>query len=113
MKPRRESSIACKLLRHDNFAEMSVNDYVTYKDKKSEFGLEHYFLPKNEKLEQYSLHSKIWKGKRNTYLDEAVAQKKFVPNKCYVVGLNLLDLKHKSNLGNSKRKLMGDDVKDF
>ena len=52
---------------------MSVNDYVTYKDKKSEFGLEHYFLPKNEKIEQYSLHSKIWKGKRNTYLDEAVA----------------------------------------
>ena len=36
-----------------------------------------------------------------------------VPNKFYEVGLNLLDLKHKSNLGKSKRKLMGDDVKDF
>lgn len=70
-------------------------------------------MPDNkEQLEKYVLHSKIWQGKKKTYLDQELKIKQFVPNKFYEVGLNILP-KGNSNLGKAKRKLMGDDILEY
>lgn len=68
-------------------------------------------MPDNrELLNKHNPHSRIWPGKKTTYLDDQLKTKKDIPYKFYEVGLTLLDPKHKSNICKAKRKMMGDDI---
>lgn len=95
---------------------MPALDFVNYGSKKGkrDFGLELYHMPDNwEKLEKHNPHSKIFGSPKRTYLDEELKTKEHVPAKFYEVGLTMLDKSQKSPMGKAKRKMMGDDIKDF
>lgn len=87
-------------------------EFVNYGNKsgKRDFGLELYHMPdNNEKLPKHNPHSKIFPGKKTTYLDDEMKSKKNVPYKFYEVGVTMLH-KGKSNMCRAKRKMMGDDI---
>ena len=90
-------------------------DFVKYgsRSSKQEFGLELYHMPdNNEKIPKHNPHSKIFPGKKTTYVDEHMKSKKDIPYKFYETGLNLLD-KGKSKMCKAARKTFADDIKDF
>jgi hypothetical protein len=93
---------------------MPVRDYVSFGKKgKSEFGLELYHLPDNrEKLDKHPLHSKIYAGKKKTYLDHEFKLKEHVPAKFYDVGLTMVQT-GKSGLPKAQRKTHADDIINF
>lgn len=83
---------------------MSVGDYVQYTgDNKHEFGMTGYNLPKKSVLADYPVHSKIRPGRKFTYLDEEVRDKKHVPNKFYEVTGDLIS-KNKSMMDKGVRR---------
>lgn len=67
-------------------------------------------MPDNrEKLQQTPLHSKIFAGKKKTYLDHELKLKEHVPPKFYDVGLTMIQT-GKSNLDKAKRYTQAAEV---
>lgn len=58
------------------------------------------------------MYTKIFSGKKFTYLDDAVKAKSHVPNKFYETMLTI-KLPGKSNLDKQKRKLLSDEIADY
>lgn len=71
-------------------------------------------MPDNkEMLPKKELHSKIFPGKKTSYIDDHMRLKRDVPYKFYEVGLNLLNKASKSNMCRAARKTFADDMTDF
>lgn len=82
---------------------MSVKDHVQMGLKKSEFGIDGYFLPKTSGLD-HCLNSMIWPGQKKTYIDDAVKEKSFVPPAKYEVRGSLADKSTKSGMDKEPRR---------
>lgn len=95
------------------YVEIGVKDFVTFGMRgKSEFGIQNYHLPKSTALDLPQV-ARIHKGKRPTYIDDAIKLKKYVPepNK-YETATDLSNNK-RSFLCKGARKLMTDDIANF
>lgn len=92
---------------------MTVKDFVTYGLRgKSEFGLNHYYLPSTvefNKPKTFKIHS----GKKKTFLDQEIKRSTAIPPAKYEVMRNMVISGHKSNLNKGKRILMTDDIATF
>lgn len=75
---------------------MTVQDYVSAGRKKFEYGLTHYHMPKPPNLDSH-LFKKIQKGKKTTYIDEAVKRSRNMPDFNYNITTDILDKKRKSS----------------
>ena len=67
--------------------------------------MEGYYLPDTVLVDK-PLHSKIFPGKKFTYIDEAVKAKKHVPSANYEIMGNMIIKGHKSNLEKCVRMTM-------
>ena len=102
-----------RLKRPELVLEMNVKDFVTYGLRgKSEFGLNHYYLPQTvefNKPKTFKIHS----GKKKTFLDQEIKRSTGIPPAKYEVMRNMVISGHKSNLNKGKRRLMTDDIATF
>ena len=65
-------------------------------------GVEGYYLPGTCALDK-PLNSRIWPGKKTTYIDEAIHAKRFVPGSKYDTVGDMVIAGHKSNLDKGER----------
>lgn len=95
-----------------NFSAMSVKEYVQFGSRKGgseEFGIFGYTITKINPLDKPQIKN-IKNNKRKTYLDDAVKEKRDVPNKFYNTMRNLVDKQHKSNLCKAPRTSVWDEI---
>lgn len=90
-----------------------MKDYVQYSSKKGNerYGIQGYFLRTTCELDK-PLIAKIHAGKRTTYIDDEIRNKKDVPSANYEVSGNLVSTK-KSNIDKAERKTMADEIASF
>ena len=74
-----------------------------------DLGIQGYFITKINPLDKPKTRA-IKSGKRTTYLDDAVRDKRDVPNKFYNTMNDLNDKKHSSNLCKAKRTSLMDEI---
>ena len=91
---------------------MSVRDYVHYGIKKTEGGVDGYFLP-DTPLPMKPLHSKIFPGKKTTFIDDFVREKKHVPPANYNVMGDMVIKGHKSNLDKDIRRTLPVEIANY
>jgi hypothetical protein len=66
-------------------------------------------MPRSTELDK-PLVSKIWPGKKKTYLDDAVKEKAHVPPAKYDIINDIINVKRKSNLDKGPRNTLADEI---
>ena len=85
---------------------LTVKDYVqTVNGSSAEFGIQGYYLQKTNAFDK-TLNSRIWPGKKETYIDEAIKAKRGIPAANYNVMGDMIIKGHKSNLDKGERKTL-------
>lgn len=84
---------------------MSVRDFVNFGLKKDEGGIDGYFLA-DTALIMKPLHSKIFAGKKRTFIDDFIKEKKGVPEAIYNIMGDMVIKGHKSNLDKDIRRTL-------
>jgi hypothetical protein len=92
---------------------MSPKEYVAKGLKiNSNTSLAHYTIPKPANMDSL-LVKRIVKGKKTTFIDEAVKRSKMTPAFTYNLATDLKNKRTQSNMCKAKRNFQSDDIQAF